>query len=53
VIAIIAVIMTKTPKFLQVQYPAAWLGQVVSAVIFCLLGWYLYKVALRSKQAGT
>jgi putative OPT family oligopeptide transporter len=52
VIAIIAVIMTKTPKFLEVQYPYGWMGQIVSAIVFCLLGWYLYTVSLRSRRAG-
>lgn len=50
VIAIIAVIISRTPKFLVVPYSPAWVGQVVSAMIFCVLGWYLYKVATRSKQ---
>ena len=48
VIAIIAVIMSRTPKFLVVPYSPEWVGQIVSAVIFCGLGWYLYKVAMRS-----
>ena len=52
VIAIIAVIILRTPKFLQINYSPAWLGQIVSAAIFGLLGWYLYKVAVKSKQAG-
>jgi uncharacterized oligopeptide transporter (OPT) family protein len=52
VIAIIAVIILRTPKFLQIDYSPAWLGQIVSAAVFCLLGWYLYKVAVKSKQAG-
>jgi len=52
VIAIIAVIILRTPKFLQIDYSPAWLGQIVSATIFGLLGWYLYKVAVKSKQAG-
>lgn len=50
VIAIIAVIISRTPKFLVLPYSPAWVGQVVSAMIFCVLGWYLYKVAMRSKQ---
>ena len=48
VIAIIAVIISRTPKFLVVPYSPSWVGQIVSAVIFCGLGWYLYKVAMRS-----
>ena len=50
VIAIIAVIIAKTPKFLEIPYSPVWVGQVVSAVIFCGLGWYLYHVAAKSKQ---
>jgi hypothetical protein len=52
VIAIIAVIILRTPKFLQIDYSPVWLGQIVSAAVFCALGWYLYKVAAKSKQAG-
>jgi putative OPT family oligopeptide transporter len=50
VIAIIAVIITQTPKLFQIQYPKEWLGQIVSAVIFSLLGLYLYRIASKSKN---
>jgi len=50
VIAIIAVIITKTPKILEIHYPTEWLGQIVSAVIFCGLGWFLYSVAAKSRK---
>jgi putative OPT family oligopeptide transporter len=50
VIAIIAVIITRVPKFLEIQYPAGWMGQVVSATVFCGLGWFLYTVAARSRK---
>lgn len=53
VIAIIAVIMTQQPRFLVVNYPYEWMGQAVSAIAFSLLGWYLFKVALKSRQAGS
>ena len=53
VIAILAVIMTREPRFLQITYPYGWMGQIVSAIAFSLLGWYLYKVALKSRQAGS
>ncbi len=53
VIAIIAVIMTKEPRFLQITYPYGWMGQIVSAIAFSLLGWYLFKVALKSRQASS
>ncbi len=51
VIAILAVILTRAPRFLQITYPYGWMGQVVSAIAFSILGWYLFKVALKSKQA--
>jgi putative OPT family oligopeptide transporter len=51
VIAIIAVIIARTPKFLEIPYSPVWVGQVISALIFCTLGWYLYHVALKSKGA--
>lgn len=49
-IAVIAVIISKTPRYLEIHYPAAWMGQIVSALIFCGLGWYLYKVASKSRK---
>lgn len=48
--AVIAVIISKSPKYLEIHYPADWLGQAVSAVVFCLLGWYLYTVAAKSRK---
>ncbi len=50
VIAVIAVILSRSPKFLVIHYPHEWMGQVVSAVVFSALGWYLYRVAARSKK---
>ena len=50
--AVIAVITTKTPKYLEVNYPTEWLGQIVSAIIFCGLGWFLYTVAAKSRKGG-
>ncbi len=50
VIAIIAVIISKTPNYLEIQYPSPWMGQVVSAIIFAALGWYLYRLAARSRR---
>ena len=46
-IAVIAVIMTKTPKFMEIQYPAEWMGQIVSAIAFGFLGYILFRVAKR------
>lgn len=51
-IAVIAVIISKSPKYLQIPYSPQWMGQVVSAVIFSALGWYLYRVAVKSRQAS-
>ncbi len=50
VIAIIAVILSAEPKYLSINYPQAWMGQVVSALAFSALGWYLYKTAIKSKK---
>jgi putative OPT family oligopeptide transporter len=50
VIAAIAVITSQIPKFFEIPYPAKWMSMVVSAVIFGLLGWYIYGVAARSRK---
>ena len=50
VIAVVAVILSRSPKFLVVPYPAAWMGQLVSALVFCGLGWILYRVAANSRK---
>lgn len=50
VIAFIAVIISATPKYLEIQYSPQWLGQVVSVIVFCGLGWYLYSVAVKSRK---
>ncbi len=52
VIAIIAVIMKEEPKFLEIQYPAEWVGEIVSAIPFIILGWFLYRVAAKSRMAA-
>jgi len=49
VIAVIAVILSRSPRFLEVAYPQPWMGQAVSAVVFAALGWYLYRVAARGR----
>lgn len=51
VIAVIAVITSKVPKFFEIPYPAGWMGMTVSGVVFALLGWYLYGIAARSRKA--
>jgi hypothetical protein len=45
VIAVIAVITSQVPKLFEIHYPADWMGQLVSAVAFAGLGYYLYRVA--------
>lgn len=50
VIAIIAVMVSHTPKYMEISYPAEWMGQVVSALVFCSLGWFLYRLAARSRK---
>lgn len=53
VIAIIAVIMSKEPKFYEVGYPYDWLGQIASLIPFVILGWIIYSVAARSRRAAS
>jgi len=50
VIAIFAVAMSKTPKFLEIHYSPEWIGEVVSFVIFGILGWFLYRIAAKSRK---
>jgi len=50
VIAIFAVAMSKTPKFLEIPYSPEWIGEVVSFIIFGILGWFLYSVAAKSRR---
>jgi UDP-N-acetylmuramyl pentapeptide phosphotransferase/UDP-N-acetylglucosamine-1-phosphate transferase len=51
VIAVIAVITSKVPKFFEIPYPADWMGMVVSGLVFAGLGWYLYVIAARSRRS--
>jgi putative OPT family oligopeptide transporter len=53
VIAIIAVIMKEEPGYLKINYPSDWMGQVVSAIPFVILGWVLYRLAARSRQTNS
>ena len=50
VIAVIAVIISQVPKYLEIHYPADWMGQVASGVIFCGLAWFLFHVAAKSRR---
>jgi putative OPT family oligopeptide transporter len=51
VIAVIAVITAKKPKFFEILYPAEWMSMVVAGLVFVVLGWYLYGVAARSRKS--
>ena len=50
IIAVIAVITSKTPKLFEIVWTPDWLGQIASSVAFAALGWYLYKVAAKSRR---
>jgi len=50
VIAVIAVAISRAPHIFEIQYPAPWIGQVVSALIFTGLGWYLFAMAAKSRR---
>jgi uncharacterized oligopeptide transporter (OPT) family protein len=49
IIAVLAVIMSKTPKLFQIDWNPGWIGEIVSMIFFALLGMYLYSVASRSR----
>ncbi len=51
IIAIFAVVLSKTPKYLEIPYSPPWIGEIVSVVAFITLGWYLFHVAAKSKRA--
>ena len=50
VIAVFAVAMSRAPKFFEINYSPEWTGEVVSFIIFGILGWFLYRVAAKSRQ---
>jgi hypothetical protein len=50
VIAIIAVVIAKTPQYGVVHYPSEWIGQVVSLLAFAALGYFLYRVAVKGRR---
>ncbi|UCH83761.1 MAG: oligopeptide transporter, OPT family [Candidatus Latescibacterota bacterium] len=52
VIAGIAVAISTTPKFFEIHYPSHWMGQLVSVVAFTLLGWFLFRTAVKSRRAS-
>jgi putative OPT family oligopeptide transporter len=50
VIAIIAVVIARSPKYLEIQYAPAWLGEIVSLIAFIALGYFLYRVAVGPRK---
>ncbi len=50
VIAVFAVALSRTPKYLQIHYSPEWLGQIVSVIMFAILGWFLYSIAAKSRK---
>ena len=51
VIAVIAVIMSQRPKFFEIVYPSAWMGEVVSGVMFAGLCYFIYHVAAKPRRS--
>jgi putative OPT family oligopeptide transporter len=52
IIAIFAVIQGGIPKFMEINYPTEWMGMAVSSLVFGMLGWYLYRIAAKSRKRG-
>jgi putative OPT family oligopeptide transporter len=52
VIAVIAVVMSKRPRFFEINYPSPWMGEVVSAVMFAGLCYYLYYIAAKPRRSA-
>ena len=50
VVAVIAVVLTKTPQYGVVHYPQEWMGQIVSLLAFAALGYFLFRVAAKGRQ---
>jgi putative OPT family oligopeptide transporter len=50
VIAVIAVIMSQRPKFFEINYPSAWMGEIISAIMFAGLCYYIYYVAAKPRK---
>jgi len=50
VVAVIAVIIARTPKYAEIHYPQEWMGQVVSIIAFGALGYFLFRVAAKGRQ---
>lgn len=52
VIAVIAVILSRQPKFFEIVYPAGWMGEVVSAIMFAGLCYFIYYVAAKPRRTA-
>jgi putative OPT family oligopeptide transporter len=52
VIAVIAVIISRAPKYAVVDYSPAWVGEMVSVAAFSALGYYLFRTAATKKSGG-
>jgi putative OPT family oligopeptide transporter len=50
VIAIIAVITSKQPKFFEIVYPSDWMGQVVASIMFAGLCYFIYYTAVKPRK---
>lgn len=52
VVAVIAVVLSTKPKYLEIHYPEQWIGEIVSVIAFSILGWYLYSIAAKSRKSA-
>jgi len=51
IIAIIAVVISRQPEIFHIEYgDYKWLSEVISALAFSVLGYYLYKVAISTRK---
>ncbi len=50
VIAVIAVITSQRPKFFEIIYPSAWMGEIVSTIMFAGLCYFIYYVAAKPRR---
>jgi hypothetical protein len=51
-VAIIAVVISKRPEYLKINYSPEWVGEIVSVIAFVALGYFLYRVAAKSRIAA-
>ena len=50
VIAVIAVVLSRTPKYLEIHYSPPWIGEIVSVIAFSILGYFLFSIAAKSRK---